>query len=180
MLFNATFNNVSVISWRWDVTSVKSNFSSSRWVSYYFSRNVISKITSLGLWLVKRDFRWTVMIPLSATHICVSLNVCKYTTPEIPEVICNRITFMDYLHKAPLIWVMSWGVILWLGYICKTCHINAKYAINCYNSYDYIAYYCFDSHQMFVNCKRQVKIISSTFFIPSKLESRKLSKNLPM
>jgi hypothetical protein len=52
--------------------------------------------------------------------------------------------------------------------------------INCHNSYDYIAYYYFDSHQMLVNCKRQVKIISSTFFIPSEVESRKLSKNIPM
>ena len=184
MVFNATFNNVSAISWRWDViTNVKSNLSNSRWASYHFSRNVISKITSLGMWLVKRDFSWTMMRPLSATHLCVSLNVCKFTTPEIPEVICNRRTLMDYLHKGTL--VISWSVILWLDYscslyLCKTCHSNAKYIINCHNSYDYIAYYCFESHQMLVNCKRQVQIISSTFFIPSKVESRKLSKNLPM
>ena len=28
--------------------------------------------------------------PLAPTHVCVSVNVCKQTTPEIPEVICTR------------------------------------------------------------------------------------------
>ena len=83
------------------------------------------------------------MRPLSATHLHVSLNVCN-------------------LHEKPCNGLSDWDVILWLDYscslhICKTCHINAKYMINCHNSYDYIAYYCFDSHQMLVNFKRHVK-----------------------
>jgi hypothetical protein len=28
--------------------------------------------------------------PLAPTHVCVSVNVCKQTTPEIPEVTCTR------------------------------------------------------------------------------------------
>ena len=28
--------------------------------------------------------------PLAPAHVCVSVNVCKQTTPEIPEVTCTR------------------------------------------------------------------------------------------
>jgi hypothetical protein len=73
------------------------------------------------------------------------------------------------LHKKPCYRLSEWSVILWLDYYCslhirKTCHSNAKYMINCHKSYDYIAYYCFDSYQMLVNFKRHApKIIRQCF-----------------
>ena len=158
MVFSATFNNVSVISWRWDVASVKSNFSKSRWVSYYCSRNVISKISSLGLWLVKsiiRELWWDPYPPLIYMCHLMPLSVWhqKYRN----------------LNEKPCYGLSAWGVILWLYYssslhIRKTCLINAKYIINCHNSYDYITYYCFDSHQMLANFKRHVKKNIRHFF----------------
>jgi len=74
------------------------------------------------------------MRPLSLTHLCVSVNVCKQTTPEIPEVTCARCNGMDYLHETPMIWVISlksaWDVILWLVYF-RSLHIY-KTTILCY------------------------------------------------
>jgi hypothetical protein len=69
----------------------------------------------------------------------MSVNVCKQTTTEIPEVTCTRRTIIDFLHETPLIWVIVPGVKLWLVYfrslhkhkidIDKIYHINAKYMI---------------------------------------------------
>jgi hypothetical protein len=39
------------------------------------------------------------MRPISPTHRCVSGNVYKQTSPEIPEVICTRRTIMGFLHE---------------------------------------------------------------------------------
>ena len=75
------------------------------------------------------------MRPLSPSHLCVSVNVYKQTTPEIPEVTCTSRTIRDFLHEMSLIWVISLGVKLWLVYfrslhICKNLNINDKYVIN--------------------------------------------------
>ena len=36
------------------------------------------------------------MRPLSLTHLCVLVNVCKQTTPEIQVVTCTRRKIMDF------------------------------------------------------------------------------------
>jgi len=54
------------------------------------------------------------MKPISPTQRCVSSNVYKQTSPEIPEVICTRRTIMGFLHETSLIWVISLEVKLWL------------------------------------------------------------------
>ena len=81
------------------------------------------------------------MRSLSSTHLCVSVNVCKQKSQEIPEVTCTRRTIMDFLHETPLIWVIGLGVKLWLVYfrslhICKNYLINAKYMINIYTKHE--------------------------------------------
>ena len=53
------------------------------------------------------------MKPLSPSHLCVSVNFYKQTTPEIPEVTCTRRTIMGFLHETSLIWVISLGVKLY-------------------------------------------------------------------
>jgi len=40
---------------------------------------------------------------LSPSHLCVSVNVYKQTTADIPEVTCTRRTIMDFLHETSLI-----------------------------------------------------------------------------
>ena len=42
------------------------------------------------------------MKPLSPSHLCVSVNFYKQTTPEIPEVTCMRRTIMGFLHETSL------------------------------------------------------------------------------
>jgi len=39
----------------------------------------------------------------------VSVNVCKQTSPEIPEVTCTRRTIVDVLLETPLICISAWG-----------------------------------------------------------------------
>ena len=77
------------------------------------------------------------MRPVSPTQLCMSVNVCKQTSPEIPEVTCTIMDFFardasdmgyqpggeimasvlsDFLHEMPLIWVISLEVKLWLVY----------------------------------------------------------------
>ena len=91
------------------------------------------------------------MRPISPTQCCLSDNVYKQTSSEIPEVTCTRHTIMGFLHETSLIWVISLGEKLWLVYIyiitsgrytyaktptnqCKNYHINAKYMINSVNT----------------------------------------------
>ena len=107
-----------------EVTRIKRTFNNLRWVSNS-SRSLIIIIYFLWNMISKQYFSWTVMRPISPTHHCMSGNVYKQTSPEIPEVICTR----------RLIWVINLGVKLWLVYfrslhICKNYHINAKYMIN--------------------------------------------------
>ena len=71
----------------------------------------------------------------------------------------------DTGSREALLWIICLGLDYSSSlHICKICHINAKYIINCHNSYDYIAYYCLDSHQMLVNFKRHVKNNIRHFF----------------
>jgi len=46
---------------------------------------------------------------LSTIYLCVLVNVCKQTTPEITGVACTRGTVMSYLHETPLAWVIGLG-----------------------------------------------------------------------
>ena len=39
------------------------------------------------------------MRPLSPSHLHVSVNFYKQTTPEIPEVTCTRRTIMDFFAR---------------------------------------------------------------------------------
>ena len=69
---------------------------------------------------------------LSPNYLCVSVNVCKETTPEIA---CTRSTIMGFLHDTPLIQVISLEEILWLVnfrllHMFKNYHVNAKYMTN--------------------------------------------------
>ena len=50
---------------------------------------------------------------MKPSHLCVSVNFYKQTTPEIPEVTCMRRTIMGFLHETSLIWVISLGVKLY-------------------------------------------------------------------
>ena len=89
----------------------------------------------------KKYFSWPLMRSLSSTHLCVSVNVCKQKSQEIPEVTCTRRTIMDFLHETPLIWVIGLGVKLWLVYFrslhtCKNYLINAQYMINIYTKHE--------------------------------------------
>ena len=52
-------------------------------------------------------FSWTVIRPLSPTHLCVSVNFCKQTTQEIPGGTCTRRTIMYFLHETPLLYGLS-------------------------------------------------------------------------
>ena len=117
-----------------EVTRIKRTFNNLRWVSYS-SRSLIIIIYFLWNKISKQYFSWTVMRPISPTHHCMSGNVYKQTSPEIPEVTSTRCTIMGFLRETSLIWVISLGVKLWLVYfrslhICKNYHINAKYMIN--------------------------------------------------
>ena len=114
----------------------KRTFNSLRWASY-FSRSVIIIIYFPWNVISKKYFSWIVMRPLSPSHLHVSVNFYKQTTPEIPEVTCTRRTMMFFLHETSLIWVISLRVKLWLVnfrslHICQNCHIYAKYIINIY------------------------------------------------
>jgi hypothetical protein len=85
-----------------DVTRVKCTLNNLRSVSY-FARSVIIIIYFTRNLISKKYFSWTVMKPLSLTHICVSVNVCKQTTTEIKVVTCTTRTIMDILQETPLI-----------------------------------------------------------------------------
>ena len=75
------------------------------------------------------------MRSLSSPHLCVSVNVCKQKSPEIPEVTCTRRTIMDFLHDTPLKWVI--GLVYFRSlHICKNYLINAKYMINIYTKHE--------------------------------------------
>ena len=60
------------------VTRVKRIFYNLRFILWY----VISRMYFLWAVISKKYFSWTVMRPLSSTHLYVSVNVCKQTTPE--------------------------------------------------------------------------------------------------
>ena len=89
------------------VTRVKRMFYNLRFILWY----VISRMYFLWAVISKKCFSWTVMRPLSPTHLYVSVNVCKQTTPE---TCTRRIKYM----------LSAWGLMLWLVYfrslsICK-------------------------------------------------------------
>ena len=89
----------------------------------------------------KKYFPWPLTRSLSSPHLCVSVNICKQKSQEIPEVTCTRRTIMDFLHETPLIWVIGLGVKLWLVYFrslhtCKNYLINAQYMINIYTKHE--------------------------------------------
>ena len=44
-------------------------------------------------WINKKYFSSTVKKPLSPTYLFTSVNVCKQTTPGIPEVTCELMLF---------------------------------------------------------------------------------------
>ena len=77
---------------------------------------------------------------LYPSQLCVSVNVCTQTSPEIPEVACTKRTIMVFFCTRRLWYGLSaWGEFM-LAYfrslhICKSYHINAKYIIN-----DFIVY----------------------------------------
>ena len=39
------------------------------------------------------------MRPVSPTQLCMLVNVCKQTSPEIPEVTCTRCTIIDFFAR---------------------------------------------------------------------------------
>jgi hypothetical protein len=61
-----------------------------------------------------------IYIYIYMVSLCVSGNVCKQTSPEIPEVTCTKRTIMGFFHETSLMCVISLGVKLWLVYFRHT------------------------------------------------------------